>query len=149
MNHRHGRYRGVIAALTVAVASFALVACASGAGGSPYGETRTPEADESPEAAVTDDRLLGMWGETDDGEPYLTFEADGRVSGSDGCNQLVGTWESADDIVTFSDLAQTMMACEGVDTWLSQAATAMLDGDDELAISNSGGDEIGTLQREG
>lgn len=40
----------------------------------------------------------------------------------------------------------TMMFCEGVDTWLSQAHTGTVEGD-TLTILNEQGDEIGTLER--
>ena len=46
----------------------------------------------------------------------------------------------------FGQLASTMMFCEGVDTWLSQAATATRQGA-TLTVLNDAGTPIGTLKR--
>lgn len=89
----------------------------------------------------------GSWGDTSDTRaPSLEFAADGRVNGTDGCNRLMGNWTQDGATVTISHLASTMMACHDVDTWLSAAATAELDGD-TLAVFNTDGEPIGTLQR--
>lgn len=47
-------------------------------------------------------------------EPHLLFEADGRVSGSDGCNRLAGSYTSEGDGLRFGALVGTMMACPKV-----------------------------------
>lgn len=44
-------------------------------------------------------------------EPHLVFDAEGRVSGSDGCNRLMGTYILADDKLTLGELAGTKMGC--------------------------------------
>ena len=89
----------------------------------------------------------GSWGDTDNSSaPSLDFASDGRVSGTDGCNRLMGFWTQDGAAVTLKDMASTLMACQGVDTWLSAAATAEIDGD-TLALFNGNGDPIGTLQR--
>lgn len=89
----------------------------------------------------------GSWGDTSDSRaPSLEFAADGRVNGTDGCNRLMGDWTQDGATVTISQLASTMMACHDVDTWLSAAATAELDGD-TLAVFNTDGEPIGTLRR--
>ena len=41
-----------------------------------------------------------------------------------------------------------MMACEGVDTWLSKAATGNVSGD-TMTVLDDGGSTIGTLKRSG
>lgn len=66
---------------------------------------------------------IGYWSESDSATaPFLSIETDGRYSGNDGCNVLTGSWEQADDeAILFTDGAMTLMACEGVDQWLSQA----------------------------
>lgn len=46
---------------------------------------------------------------------YLQFE-DGKLSGSDGCNQLTGPATVRGDTITFGEIASTKMACPGVDT---------------------------------
>ena len=89
----------------------------------------------------------GAWGNTDDSSaPSLDFASDGRVTGTDGCNRLMGHWAQDGTAVTISDLASTMMFCQEVDTWLSAAATAEIDGK-ALAVFNEDGEPIGTLER--
>src|SRR5262245_21140751 len=43
-------------------------------------------------------------------EAYLEFQA-GRVSGSDGCNRITGSYQLTGDRVTFTQMAATQMAC--------------------------------------
>ena len=47
-----------------------------------------------------------------DVDATLTFNADGKVRGSGGCNQLSGEYEANGDRITFSRVASTLMACE-------------------------------------
>ena len=57
-------------------------------------------------------------------EPSLTFSADKRISGTGGCNRMVGSYQLEGDKMTFSQMASTKMACfEGtdVDVPLAQA----------------------------
>jgi heat shock protein HslJ len=70
--------------------------------------TQGPAADaaDDPNAAVS----AGMAPP----KAYLEF-ADGRVTGSDGCNRISGTAVIADDTITFGPLAATKMACPGVE----------------------------------
>lgn len=90
---------------------------------------------------------MGVWGVAGiRGKPYLEFLDDHRLAGTDGCNRLMGGWKAEGDAVEFGQLASTMMYCEGVDTWLSQAATATRQGD-TLTILNEAGTPIGTLTR--
>jgi heat shock protein HslJ len=44
-------------------------------------------------------------------EAHLQFQAGGRVSGSDGCNRITGTYQLKGDRVTFGQMAGTQMAC--------------------------------------
>jgi putative lipoprotein len=46
-------------------------------------------------------------------EAHLTFQPDGRVSGSNGCNRIVGSHTRRGDAVTFGQMAETRMACIG------------------------------------
>lgn len=49
-------------------------------------------------------------------EPHLTFNAEGRVSGSDGCNRMMGSYLLEGDKLTLDEMAGTKMACaEGVE----------------------------------
>ena len=44
------------------------------------------------------------------GQPNLVFQG-GRVSGSDGCNRITGSYTQKGEAVTFGQIATTMMAC--------------------------------------
>lgn len=43
--------------------------------------------------------------------PNLTFDAAGRVSGSDGCNRFSGSYQVSGDALTLGELISTKMAC--------------------------------------
>lgn len=45
-------------------------------------------------------------------EAHIIFGPESRVSGSDGCNNYMGTYTLAGEEVTFSQMATTKMACE-------------------------------------
>jgi heat shock protein HslJ len=68
-------------------------------------------------------RPIGYWVESNTPTaPFLSIQADGSYSGNDGCNALTGRWDQADDdAILFTAGASTLMACEGVDTWLNLA----------------------------
>lgn len=100
-------------------------------------------------APALGERVLGTWGEgAGVADPHLVFSDDGRVSGSDGCNSLSGSWSVQDDAVVVSDVASTLMACPGVDTWLRGIAQATLSDDGgRLSVTDDTGTRIGTLDR--
>ncbi|MGP5723361.1 META domain-containing protein [Corynebacterium casei] len=93
------------------------------------------------------DSYEGAWGTDEPGQPHLQLVADGTVTGTDGCNRLMGKWTLEEDIIHFKQMVSTMMYCEGVDTWLSGAASAKAHGD-SLLVFGRGGVEIGTLCRQ-
>ncbi|WGW12195.1 META domain-containing protein [Saxibacter everestensis] len=98
-------------------------------------------------AAAAGTQAVGAWGDTESaGQPSLVFDSDGSVSGSDGCNRLMGRWTAHGDTVSLGRLASTMMACEGVYTWLNAAASGRIDGE-KLHIFDASGAEIGRLER--
>ncbi|MHA3722812.1 META domain-containing protein [Leucobacter sp. HY1910] len=98
-------------------------------------------------SASGDASVVGSWGNTaQEKEPSLEFAEDGNVTGTDGCNRLMGSYTEDAGVVKFGQLASTMMFCEGVDTWLGQAATGKVSGD-TITISDEAGKEIGTLKR--
>ena len=98
-------------------------------------------------AEGVDSSPIGVWRNEANPDVTLTIEDDGTVSGSDGCNRIVGgTATVKESRVEFGALATTMMFCEGVDTWLSQAASGQSAGG-VLTISDAAGAEIGTLVR--
>jgi heat shock protein HslJ len=43
--------------------------------------------------------------------PYLVFERTGRVTGSDGCNRLVGDFTVNEEVVTFARIEVSHMMC--------------------------------------
>ena len=45
-------------------------------------------------------------------EPHLMFSTDNRVTGSDGCNNLMGTYTLEGDKLTLGEIAATKMACQ-------------------------------------
>lgn len=59
-------------------------------------------------------------------EAHLVLGEDGRVSGSTGCNRLMGSYRLEGDTLTFSRLASTRMACPGDMAMLEQAWLAAL-----------------------
>ncbi|MGQ7243280.1 META domain-containing protein [Salinicola sp. V024] len=59
-------------------------------------------------------------------EAHLVLGEDGRVSGSTGCNRLMGSYRLEGDTLTFSRLASTRMACPGDMATLEQAWLAAL-----------------------
>lgn len=44
-------------------------------------------------------------------EPHIIFNAENRVSGSDGCNSIMGSYLLEGDKLTFGEMAGTKMAC--------------------------------------
>jgi heat shock protein HslJ len=90
--------------------------------------------------------FVGDWGQPGSGRPSLTITEDGSFQGTDGCNRLTGKGSISGDVFDFGTMASTSMACSDVDTWLSRAETAKVDGT-VLVIYRQGGDKIGTLPR--
>jgi heat shock protein HslJ len=88
----------------------------------------------------------GTWGSSAEGEPQLVLQANGSLSGTDGCNRLTGTWSKKGKTVSFDDVASTRMACTGVDTWLIDLSTATIAGT-TMHVLNDAGTEIGTIER--
>jgi heat shock protein HslJ len=128
---RHSRRSAALSLVLVAVAGGVLAGCASSSGSG---------------AALSETDVTGKWVEADSEPPvYLDLGEDGALTGNDGCNQLSGTWDVDGTSVDFSELAATMMACEDVDTWLSGATSATIDGD-QMTVLGDGDEEIGTLE---
>lgn len=123
---RNRRPRALLATAVLPLIALATVACSS------------PGAATSPE---------GAWGSDAPQQPQLTLAEDGSLSGTDGCNRLIGSWELVEERAELSPLGTTMMFCEGVDTWLGAASSATAEGD-TLHVFDESGAEIGTLQRQ-
>ena len=49
-------------------------------------------------------------------EPHIVLNAEQRVAGSDGCNRLMGGYQLSGDVLQFTQMASTRMAClQGAD----------------------------------
>lgn len=91
------------------------------------------------------------WGSDAPGQPWLGFDTEGRLHGSDGCNRLMGQWTLVGDRLEFGRLVSTMMFCRDVDTWLLGAVGARWvrsPAGERLEISNAAGKVIGVLDRQ-
>ena len=60
------------------------------------------------QAVVVGDRQVRLFGVHG---PYLVFEPTGRVSGSDGCNRLVGDFYVNEEVLTLARMESTHMMC--------------------------------------
>ncbi|PQZ87750.1 META domain-containing protein [Arthrobacter sp. MYb227] len=96
----------------------------------------------------TPEPFLGAWGREERGQASLEFVLeDFRVSGSDGCNRIFGSWElKADGSVELKQMASTMMFCQDIDTWISDATTVTV-VDAKLVVSNAEATVLGSLER--
>lgn len=114
-------------------------------------EPPTPLPDDA--TAATAGELAGRWipaGASIETDPHVVFDSAGPWQGTDGCNQLTGSWalgESGDLLATAGPT--TMIACDGapIGQWLTQAATAGLDGS-ELVLRDRAGDEVARLVKD-
>ncbi|WP_449279546.1 META domain-containing protein [Leucobacter sp. GX0328] len=89
----------------------------------------------------------GTWGDpTATGSPYLEFDANGSVSGTDGCNRLIGTWTGTAEAIEFGEFSSTRMACVDTDDWLSGACSATISGS-TMTVLGAGEQELGSLER--
>ena len=61
-------------------------------------------------------------------EAWVTFGADGKVSGHDGCNGFGGTYEERDQKVVITERVQTLIGCPGLDR-LTLAVAAATNGE--------------------
>lgn len=71
-------------------------------------------------------------------EPHLLFNpegAQGRISGSDGCNSLIGSYTLQGDRIGFSQLGSTMMLCPKGDAQARALAQALAGA---TSVSHSG-----------
>lgn len=104
------------------------------------------EPDRTEPHRTAPDSVVGTWGDHGGNQPQLVVSVDGSLSGTDGCNRLFGTWELSGDTISFVRVGSTMMACQGVDTWLAGLDSARVDGD-TLHVADASGFQIGVLTR--
>ncbi|MSR99865.1 META domain-containing protein [Arthrobacter sp. BL-252-APC-1A] len=115
--------------------------------GSSGGASPSSSSSGSPDASADASAPEGIWGNPENTrEPSLELHEDGRLTGTDGCNRLMGRWVLEDGTVRFQEVAMTMMACPDVDQWLASAASAV-PSEDTLLVYDGAGNEIGTLTR--
>jgi hypothetical protein len=101
------------------------------------------------EPATTGD-LLRRWVPVrgGNGKAYVTFGADGRFRGSDGCNGQAGKYLVGEDgeLIAVSG-PQTLIGCDNVeiDGWLGSAGRAALDGS-TLVLLDAHAHEIARLK---
>lgn len=148
MIDRRRTRRGLAVAL-IATSAIAFTGCFPT--GDPNGSSDDPDRqdDTAPTVILTEDTLVGTWGSTDEDEPNLTFDTDGTVSGTDGCNEISGDWSLDDGIVTVAPMLITQIGCEAVDTWMAGLRSVVLtdNEDDELTVRDDTDAPIGTLDR--
>jgi heat shock protein HslJ len=113
---------------------------------------RTPSALATGLTAATAEALLGTWvpvAYAVKTNPHVTFTADGRWTGSDGCNDGGGRFAVGGGGMLLSTAGpSTLIGCEGapVPTWVAQATSAGFDKD-WLLLFDLDGNEIGRLDR--
>jgi heat shock protein HslJ len=88
-------------------------------------------------------RLIALDGEAvvpdpQRGAPTLRFGADGRFSGSAGCNRVMGRYERDGDRLVFKDMASTLMACAGPVAALESRVLARLRGASTWRLDGTG-----------
>jgi heat shock protein HslJ len=130
--------------LSLFVISLAISACSS---------QSTQQNTQEPSASAS---LIGVWKLTAFGpadapvpavegaEAGLTFNADGTVTGSSGCNGLGGDYTVEGDQITFGEFVSTLMACddpimeqeEAAHRVMTDTATYTSEGD-TLTITNN------------
>jgi heat shock protein HslJ len=79
-------------------------------------------------------------------EPHLVFNAEGRVSGSSGCNRIAGAYKQDAGSLSFTPLAMTKMACpppldaqERSFLQAIEATTALRQSGNTLELLDAGG----------
>ena len=81
-------------------------------------------------------------------EPTVTFNDDGTVSATTGCNQGSGDWQLEGDALSLGPLATTQRACESPEGIMDQEA-ALFTALDETAQLSIAGDTLTLLREDG
>ena len=110
-----------------------------------------PAPDEGAPAGNTP-VLAGQNAPKADAVPRIAFSADGRVSGTSGCNRLLGTFTLEGKRLDLSKLGMTRMMCSPESMKAEAAFTGMLaqvrfatESEKGLTLWNEAGVEIVTL----
>ena len=114
--------------LVFLVAAWLLTACAS----------------KSKSASLIGDWKLTAYGAADSPqtavpgiEAVLTFDSQGKVSGSLGCNHFGGGYKLKGDQISFDSVAATLMACPEPQMQQEQAAFKVMTGSVDYKIEGS------------
>jgi heat shock protein HslJ len=138
-------------ALGAAAVALTLPLAACNTGGDPRDPgSSSPSESAASESPSDDDSAMdpmGKWTSPEAGDPFLEFADDGGLKGSDGCNSIVTTWKAKDGEIVIDSFMTTQKACAGVDTWLSKASTATIEGN-VMKVKDSNGKVIGGLEKE-
>lgn len=142
---------GARLALGAAILACALPLAACDTGVDPRQPSTSSPSESAASESPTDDAgaldPTGKWTSPEAGDPFLEFAEDGSLKGSDGCNAISTTWKVEDDTVTIESFMSTQKACAGVDTWLSKAASASIEGN-VMNVMDGQGKVIGGLEKE-
>lgn len=148
-----GRVRG---ALALAVLTAMMVA--GSGGGSAHADDTSVRPPARPALVPAEAMgLIGRWvpvsgaGAASPRPPFIEFGADGRWTGSDGCNGYGGRWTVGRDGAFHATAGpSTMMACDGepVGRWMTSAERAGFVRD-QLVLHSAAGVEQGRLRRAG
>lgn len=140
------RLRLLLSAVALTV-TLPLAACANGT--EPSEPTSSSATDTSSPSETESAALdpVGRWTSPEAGDPFLEFNDDGSLSGSDGCNAIKSSWTLDGDTITIEPFTSTQKACAGVDSWLSKAATATIEGD-VMTVKDGQGSVIGGLEKQ-
>ncbi|MTG98320.1 META domain-containing protein [Myroides albus] len=144
--------------ILASILSFAVVSCKDKQATTETPETNQETTQTEVQVEKTESKLTGSWellavttpaaeGKTVDQlfpnkKPSLTFSGENQLNGNDGCNNIMGEYESKENngIAIGDKLAATKMFCEGVaDTVFMQGLTSVtkydIVGDELLFIS--------------
>ena len=138
-------------ALGLAALALTLPLAACDTGNDPRNPSSPSPTESSETTSPSDDASkldpTGKWTSPEKGDPFLEFAEDGSLEGSDGCNAIVTSWKAEGDEIAIDSFMSTQKACAGVDTWLSKASTATIEGN-VMKVKDSNGKVIGGLEKE-
>jgi heat shock protein HslJ len=133
--------RSLVTAVVLLLAASALSGCASSQNGSGDG------SGDGQASTVSPSELEGEWRAEAPDEARLSFDADGAVRGTDGCNGVSGTTSVTGNEVSFDLDLSTLRACVGVTTSFSELGSAIVEGDVMTTLTVDGS-EIVQLRRQ-
>ena len=92
--------------------------------------------------------IIGRWAPEPGSRAFLDFAADGALTGSDGANRIVTSWEANEDGgATISPFLTTQMAGPGMKAWVAGVRSAKAEGD-TLIVLDHAGNRLGEMVRD-